>query len=67
MEMNIRSACLHSQPDPATTSTPFRSSTESHKIHSCGKHGPLEDALPLHSDFVVIEHPTSFTRTSCKV
>ena len=67
MEINARSACLHSQPDSATTSSPFRSSTESHKTHSCGKEGPLEDALPLHSDFVVIEHPTGFTRTLCKV
>lgn len=60
MEMNVRSARLHSQPDPATASIPFRSSTGSRKIHSCGKEGPLEDALPLHSDCVVIEHPISF-------
>lgn len=55
IETNGESVRVSTHPCPATTINTFNLETQlSLKIHSCSKEGPLEDALPFDSDFLVI-------------
>lgn len=55
IKTNGESVRVSTPPRPATTINTFNLDAQlSLKIHSCGKEGPLEDALPFDTDFLVI-------------